>query len=660
MWAAERKKFFNESENSKINILEKREQPNVRLPAESCKTNVFFGFFFDGTRNNYKVIEEENTKNHSNVARLYDCYPGEGVPGILPVSRNWKDKSARYTNFFKVYIPGVATPFPEVKDSGGGMQGQAGAAVGRYAERRIIWALIQAVNNVHRYLLKIPLINLSEANYLLNVVELNKEARRIVARPLAAHPLGISSDNRSALEEFEKIIRRLHKVAASHWPDPHTGKCTKTNPGIVDWIFISIFGFSRGATEARAFTNWLYSLCQLDARLCNKPEGSLTLGGFRVNFDFLGLFDTVASIGSANTANIFDGHGAWADAEESLRIPVGIKCLHMVAAHELRRSFPVDSIAVGRNPLPSGCEELVVPGVHSDIGGGYCPREQGKGLDVEGADMLSRIPLLLMYKSARLSGVPLKLEVADDETRQKFLLKGEVIDAYNAYIKSCVITKGEIHQIMREQARHQMMWRLVRAISGKAPIHLAANFRRASTFDKNDLFSAAQEFEVEIEKFKSWLMEKGSNFIPTAQSPGFHTGYKSEWEEIATWWGKMAVPSMEVLNFFDEYVHDSRAWFKLRGSDCEDGVINDLKRWAKKKQDVENRERLRRNWVDKGMPARISDGLTSEQRLAADEYVKTGAIPRMVTAGREPFAICQAGYLRYRRVYGGSDSVYIS
>ena len=38
--------------------------------------------------------------------------------------------------------------------------------------------------------------------------------------------------------------------------------------------------------------------------------------------------------------------------------------------------------------------EVVVPGVHSDVGCGYSPVEQGKGIDKNGDDVLSRIPFV--------------------------------------------------------------------------------------------------------------------------------------------------------------------------------------------------------------------------------------------------------------------------
>lgn len=70
--AADRDVIFSGKEQDIVRAFEKREQPVLGKPSESCKTNLFFGFFFDGTKNNY--MDAETGKNHSNVARLYDCY----------------------------------------------------------------------------------------------------------------------------------------------------------------------------------------------------------------------------------------------------------------------------------------------------------------------------------------------------------------------------------------------------------------------------------------------------------------------------------------------------------------------------------------------------------------------------------------------------------
>jgi hypothetical protein len=621
--------FFGEVSYGKVRKFQQREHPPVGVPRESCTTNLFFGFFFDGTKNNY--VEAEAGLNHSNVVRLYDCFPGESVPGVLPRDYDWKHEPKQYRHFFKVYVPGVASPFKDVGDTG---DSTLGAVAGAFAERRIVWALLQAINNVHRYFLKAPLISTEQAHSLVRRITLNKHSRALMVGH--GKPDGISNlASQDTRIEFEEILKRLHRALTSHWPNKKTGRPAKIDPAIVRTIYISAFGFSRGATQARAFLNWLQSLCKLDAQLVGARR--MSLGGFPVVFDFMGLFDTVASIGSANTYGYVDGHGGWADTEDSLRIPPGVKCVHIIAAHELRRSFPVDSISV-RGQVPDGCQEIVVPGVHSDIGSGYCPREQGRGLDPHGADMLARIPLIMMYKEARLSGVPLKLEHASPVAKARFSVKTETIKAFNAYIAECKASTGPLHLIMREQARKQMEWRLARRIGGKNPLDRTESFRRATVFDQNDLRSAGLEFEEEIKKFLEWRAGKGRHYKPARQKAGFNNDRLREWEEIATWWDNVQQPSSAVIDLFDNYVHDSRAWFKLSKLDNEKAMRAALVGWGKEDP----------------------DDLTENQRQAAREYARTGKIPRMITGDRESYDWSGAGYLRFRKIYGGLDTALLS
>lgn len=681
-------KFF-----TKINItrirdnFDARENPKIGCGADGCKTNLFFGFFFDGTRNNYILAEKEKT--HSNVARLYDCYPGLSVPGVLPATTDWKINALDYKNFFKAYVPGVGTAFKHVNDSGEGFDKMGGAATGYKGEDRILWALLQAINNVHRYFMKMPLLSDDEIKSVLLKIQLNKQRRnRMLPLMWFQRSMPNDKEDEKTRIEFENILRRLHTAVSQHWPDKKTGKPKKVNPGIVQKIYISIFGFSRGATQARAFTNWLMSLCRLDAHLCGKDD-SMTLGGFEVAFDFLGLFDTVASIGAGNTlgnsflGKMFDGHGAWADAEDSLRIPTNVTCLHLVSAHELRRSFPLDSISVKGEVTPN-CMEIVFPGVHSDLGGGYAPREQGRGVDPNGEDMLTRIPLLTMYRAARLAGVPLKLELASAVVQQRFKVAPSTITDFNAYLAACTTKTGTLTAIMREQAQYQMQWRLARRVRSKVPLEATASFSRASTFDQNDLHSANCEFEQEIAAFQQWLSERGKGFKPASQEPGFDNDHKDEWQEIARWWNNVPQLTPAMMRFFDEYVHDSRAWFKLipGNADNEPQLIENLKAWEAERKEMEqiNARRSKevaqqRHWLPpkaRVMPPTpykpLEDGLSDHKRNAAIEYARTGKIPRMITEGREPFDASSktyymwawAGYLRFRKIYSGWDSVLIS
>jgi hypothetical protein len=270
--------------------------------------------------------------------------------------------------------------------------------------------------------------------------------------------------------------------------------------------------------------------------------------------------------------------------------------------------------------------------------------------------MLSRIPLLMMYKAARMNGVPLRLETASSIAKSRFAVKSSTIEAFNAYIATCKETHGPIHRIMREQARKQIEWRLMRRVTRQTPLQKTASFLRASTFDQNDLLSAGQEFEQEIDAFIAWRKEKGSAFRPAQQKVGFDNEHLAEWEEIATWWQESPRPVEAVVNFFDNYVHDSRAAFKLipGNPDNPTDMQVELAEWAKERKECKERQK--------------QDGLEDNERRAADEYAKTGNIPRMTTGGREPFGSSwksyglssRAGYLRFRKIYAGEDSVLLS
>jgi hypothetical protein len=650
--------FTVKEDNELKNIREPREQPKIGVPGKSCETELFFGFFFDGTRNNYEQADIKGTRNHSNVARLYDCFPGLSVPGVLPASTEWDYNPARYSHFFRTYIPGVGSPFKQIRDSG---TGPGGPGAGMGGGPRIVWALVQAINNVHRYFHKRPLIDNDEAYKLAHQIEINRQRLWQIKPGSAWNEYFKKKDDETQLA-FEGMLKRLHDAVTPHWIDKMLGRPPKIDPGIVRKINISIFGFSRGATQARAFANWLMALCQRDATLHGRGNASMTLGGFPVDFSFMGLFDTVASVGAANTMGNqvglgnFDGHGAWADADFSLRIPEGVPTMHLVAAHEVRRSFPLDSASVG-NSLPDSCEEWVFPGMHSDVGGAYSPTEQGKGISPKGSDMLARIPLIYMYRAARLRGVPLKLELTKPIVKERFALEPATIKAFNDYVAQCKTKKGTLTAIMREQRQLVIQWKVLRRTGSSTSMENSASFLRASTFDQNDLHSANLEFETEIAEFERWLGEQGKAFKPHTQAAGFDNEHLQEWEEIATWWRTAPALAPALAAFFDEYVHDSRAWFKLLPGwaggtpDNEDEVRGMLDEWVKKRRALEA--------IRKQNP-RASDGLTPEQRSAADAYAKTGKIPRMVNSGREPFSGAKAGYLRYRKVYAGSDSTLLS
>lgn len=136
----------------------------------------------------------------------------------------------------------------------------------------------------------------------------------------------------------------------------------------IEKIQFDVFGFSRGAAAARHFANRVRRgdktienaiIKGLDGRNQHgKPAGEVR---------FLGLFDTVCAVGTVT--NLFDVHGPVNPGVE-LDLPPDIaqKVFQITAMHESRYNFSLNSIK-GYWP------ELALPGVHSDIGGGYNPSE---------------------------------------------------------------------------------------------------------------------------------------------------------------------------------------------------------------------------------------------------------------------------------------------
>jgi hypothetical protein len=148
-------------------------------------------------------------------------------------------------------------------------------------------------------------------------------------------------------------------------------------------INIAAFGFSRGATTARAFMHWLKEHSKI------KVMGrELEWDGIPFKVKFLGLFDTVESVGEAG------GN----DQPKLIKtsVPTFVeKACHIIAAHEMRQAFPVT--VLGSNQYT----QVVYPGAHADIGGGYGPTEQAR------TNNLARVAGVQMLDEAR--GANLKM-----------------------------------------------------------------------------------------------------------------------------------------------------------------------------------------------------------------------------------------------------------
>lgn len=132
---------------------------------------------------------------------------------------------------------------------------------------------------------------------------------------------------------------------------------------------LDIFGFSRGAAAARHFANQVLKRDQGPLGALQQAGKLMLPSSFSwqegVSINFIGLFDTVAAVGG------WDDWGNPKDAANgSLDLHLSAKAarhvVHLVARDEYRRNFALNQV------LPVH-REIVLPGAHSDLGGGYQP-----------------------------------------------------------------------------------------------------------------------------------------------------------------------------------------------------------------------------------------------------------------------------------------------
>ncbi|KJZ42945.1 DUF2235 domain-containing protein [Pseudomonas fluorescens] len=358
-----------------------------RVLPPCCKT-VHISLFFDGTGNNLNNdLYLSNPKHPTNVARLFRASIGDGHAGGTThgssTARGLTDAPGTGNGqYFKYYMPGVGTPFAEVGDLDYNLFGLAGAS---YGEERINWALMMILDALRRTLGQPRLDNTS----LLAAV-----------RAMGSLPgLEWASSFGIRQREFQKQLSALSR--------PLRIALQQRQPGQVRLLGLKlyVYGFSRGAAAARAFVS---ALNQLLAR----GTSSLKLLDLElpVSVEYLGLLDTVASVGLADIIPGANGHMSWADGNQQLPASGLVKrCLHLVASHEQRLCFPLESIRRKQGGYPDNSVEVIYPEVHSDLGGGYPPGDQGKAIGRDDRLLLSQIALHDLYADAFTHGAPLKV-----------------------------------------------------------------------------------------------------------------------------------------------------------------------------------------------------------------------------------------------------------
>ena len=480
----------------------------------TCSGQVHVGIFFDGTGNNMREdfqLPPPEKRKHSNIVRLFHTHRDEPKNGYL-----------RY------YIPGVGTPFPEIGDNnkylGGFNRGSIGAEKG---EDRLIWAFTRLLNAPHRFVFGVDLIP-------------NDLAKTIVGNVATPTSPG--------------TIRR---VVLKTWQDKLKAALAGQKPK-VEQINLSVFGFSRGSAQARAFVNWLFEVCKQEG-------GGWTFAGIPIRLQFLGIFDTVASVGAAN---LFDngvvvGHQGWADNTQEIH-PAVEQCVHFVAGHEVRACFPLDSVRVN-SQYPANAMEIMYPGSHSDVGGGYAPG--ALGVSPQQDSFMSMIPGINMFHEARKAGVPLlPLNTLAPIYRDALTPSATVITDFNTYVRESKIGSGPVEEMGR---RHMSLYFSYR-FKHRAAFYQRSPYLTAPSLDRGYLHETQQCLIERLSRLGSGGNAMAPDFDPPQmaelhekmmRAAGLSLGLKEKHAIQVAKRINIGTVSPGIEQFFDHYVHDSMAGF---------------------------------------------------------------------------------------------------
>lgn len=454
-------------------------------PRQDCTDVLHISIFFDGTGNNNE--KDANKKKWSNVARLYRA-------------AQFSAQDDASGTQYPIYIAGVGTKFNGraadwISATSAWIEdGFPGAGSGAGGSRRLTHADDMVNDGLRQALI----------------------ARANILRGEAA---------KHAADNSSKSLKELNESLSKH--------------RLIKIINLSIFGFSRGAALARAFSNRI-------VKACTKEGDLLFYEGHPLRINFMGVFDTVASFGvpAQNARTPF--------TERELIVPQVVeRCVHLIAAHELRFSFPVDLIRKN-GALVDGWIEKVYPGVHSDVGGGYEPFEQGVKNDY------ARIPMRAMMRESSNCGVRL---LGYDDIKNKaamvFKERFECLPETEQLYRSYMAALPKAGDAVEEQIKsHLKLYYSINGTMHRSGIKNAGDRSRSENKIKYVFGSKGMAFEVKL--YRSLL--KAGKWLRLSER---HARGFAQYVEIKDWqlaaWDQEASPS--AVEFVSRYVHDSKVDF---------------------------------------------------------------------------------------------------
>ncbi|MEX5443118.1 DUF2235 domain-containing protein [Acinetobacter schindleri] len=492
---------------------------------QDCTDVVHLSLYFDGTGNNFE--KDQNKEKLANPAKLW-----HNAQSYAIFER--KKNRLRIQVSHPIYVSGVGTPFNgelnkvekriatgQDHELTGGVTGIGGRRRLKYGENQISKSLEDTLKQK---------IAQAEAKLKPQVEARKNEAIVKMETKLNEH----------------RLIKKIN---------------------------LSIFGFSRGAALARVFSNEMIWKTETED-LSLKYQISDQVEPVPMEIQFLGIFDTVASFGlpATNMSNKFSFKG-----RDMVVDPRVKNCVHQVAGNELRFAFPVDSICLdGKLANPKTWKEIVYPGMHSDVGGGYEPNSQTI------SNNFARIPLKHMLDEAVSSNVKMfdfinlqnkqsqlfKDEFhIEDKTQQLFEAVQKAVGVSTGNVKKDIINYMKLHYGAYGTLHRQRQQYLAAGKSKEDPAFLSVSqIARREGFS---LPTGPADMATEVERVKA-----AKNFTTFDQSN--LTGIKHVFRiiypfakayeflvDIDDWelqsWEKNV--SQEAVDFYSSYVHDSKYGF---------------------------------------------------------------------------------------------------
>lgn len=265
-------------------------------------------------------------------------------------------------------------------------------------------------------------------------------------------------------------------------------------------LHFNIFGFSRGATCARLFAFLIardgaafgaekeFGSFQAKSLYKDKHLKFLEENEFKnKTVDFLGIYDTVSSIGINHDKDVID-YGLYSPTLSTVK-----NTFHLCALDEFRENFRLTDIGLAANKGSNA--EVFIPGCHSDVGGTY---------------QLQSDDFTLVYLSAALSKT--KIFVSNPNSKN-----GEtaVVDAESLVKLGWAKTKEDVSSDLNNYTSGYITCTRKKILGGYSNIPLNMMANRAINKTQHTVFATfpAKRFDIPLK-----LKELGEEMLRIANS----------------------------------------------------------------------------------------------------------------------------------------------